>query len=232
MASFLATERTTVRRMPKRASYERAVIEAILDEGLICHVGFVVDGQPYVIPTVHARVGDQLYVHGSAASRMLRTVREGIAVCVTVTLLDGLVLARSAFHHSLNYRSVMILGTAVEVTDRTERLAALKAVVEHVVPQRWADVRWPSEQELKATIVLKLPIEEVSAKVRTGPSLDEEEDYQLPCWAGEVPLRLVAQLPVPDPRLNPQTVPPEYVRDYCRSRPAAVETAAQANEGE
>lgn len=232
MASFPATERTTVRRMPKRASYEQAVVEAILDEALICHVGFVVDGQPYVIPTIYARVGDQLYVHGSAASRMLRAVQEGIPVCVTVTLLDGLVLARSAFHHSLNYRSVMILGTAVEVTDQTERLAALKAVVEHVVPQRWADVRWPSEQELKATLVLKLPLEEVSAKVRTGPPLDDEEDYQLPCWAGEVPLRLVAQVPVPDPRLDPRTVPRTYVRDYCRSRPAAVETAAQTSEEE
>jgi nitroimidazol reductase NimA-like FMN-containing flavoprotein (pyridoxamine 5'-phosphate oxidase superfamily) len=218
--------------MPKRASYEQAVVEAILDEALICHVGFVVDGQPYVIPTIHARVGDQLYVHGSAASRMLRAVQEGIPVCVTVTLLDGLVLARSAFHHSLNYRSVMVLGTAVEVTDQTERLAALKAVVEHVVPQRWVDVRWPSEQELKATLVLKLPLEEVSAKVRTGPPLDDEEDYQLPFWAGEVPLRLVAQMPVPDPRLDPRTVPPAYVRDYCRSWPAAVETAAQTSEEE
>ena len=232
MASFPATERTTVRRMPKRASYEQAVVEAILDEGLICHVGFVVDGQPYVIPTIHARVGDRLYIHGSAASRMLRAVQEGIPVCVTVTVLDGLVLARSAFHHSLNYRSVMILGTAVEVTEQTERLAALKAVVEHVVPQRWADVRWPSEQELKATLVLKLPIAEVSAKVRTGPPLDDEGDYQLPCWAGEVPLRLVAQMPVPDPRLDPQTVPPTYVRDYCRSRSAAVEAAAQTSDRE
>src|SRR6266849_5588765 len=217
MANFPATERTTVRRIPKRASYERAVVEAILDEGLICHVGFVIDGQPYVIPTIHARVGDRLYVHGSAASRMLRAVQEGIPVCVTVTLLDGLVLARSAFHHSINYRSVVILGTAVEVTDRTEKFAALKAVVEHVVPQRWEDVRWPTEQELKATIVLKLPIEEVSAKIRTGPSLDEEEDYRLPCWAGEIPLRLMPQAPVPDPRLDPAIVPPAYVRGYRRS---------------
>lgn len=232
MANFPATERTAVRRMPKRASYERAVVEAILDEGLICHVGFVVDGQPYVIPTIHARVGDRLYVHGSAASRMLRAVQEGIPVCVTVTLLDGLVLARSAFHHSLNYRSVVILGTAVEVADRTEKLEALQAIVEHVVPQRWEDVRWPSEQELKATIVLKLPLAEVSAKVRTGPPIDDEEDYQLPCWAGEVPLRLVAQMPVPDPRLDPLTVPPAYARDYCRPRPAAVKTAAQADEEE
>ena len=218
MANFSATERTTLRRMPKRAAYDHATISAILDEGIFCHVGFVVDNQPYVIPTTHARVGDRLYVHGSAASRMLRAVREGIPVCVTVMLLDGLVLARSAFHHSMNYRSVVILGTAVEVTDRTEKLEALKAIVEHVVPQRWEDVRWPSEQELKATIVLKLPLAEVSAKIRTGPSLDEKEDYQLPCWAGEIPLRLVAQLPIPDPRLDSTVVPPAYVRSYQRPR--------------
>jgi uncharacterized protein len=152
----------------------------------------------------------------SAASRMLRTMREGIPVCVTVTLLDGLVLARSAFHHSMNYRSVMILGTAVEVTDQTEKYEALKAVVEHVVPQRWADVRWPTEQELRATIVLRLPIEEVSAKIRTGPPLDEEEDCQLPCWAGEIPLRLVPQIPIPDPRLDSATPLPQYVQSYYR----------------
>jgi nitroimidazol reductase NimA-like FMN-containing flavoprotein (pyridoxamine 5'-phosphate oxidase superfamily) len=147
---------------------------------------------------------------------MLRTMREGIPVCVTVTLLDGLVLARSAFHHSINYRSVMILGTAVEVTDQTEKYEALKAVVEHVVPQRWADVRWPTEQELRATIVLRLPIEELSAKIRTGPPLDEEEDGQLPCWAGEIPLRLVPQIPIPDPRLDSATPLPQYVQSYYR----------------
>jgi nitroimidazol reductase NimA-like FMN-containing flavoprotein (pyridoxamine 5'-phosphate oxidase superfamily) len=224
MIQFTPTERTIVRRRPNRASYDRATIAAILDEGLFCHVGFVADGQPYVIPTIHARIGDRLYVHGSAASHMLRTVRGGIPVCVTVTLLDGLVLARSAFHHSMNYRSVMILGTAVEVTERTERLAALKAIVEHVAPQRWADVRWPSEQELKATIILQLPIEEVSAKIRTGPPLDDEEDYELPCWAGEIPLQLVAQMPIPDPRLEPAIVPPAYVQDYGRPR-ASTHTA-------
>jgi uncharacterized protein len=147
---------------------------------------------------------------------MLRTMREGIPVCVTVTLLDGLVLARSAFHHSMNYRSVMILGTAVEVTDQTEKYEALKAVVEHVVPPRWADVRWPTEQELRATIVLRLPIEEVSAKIHTGPPLDEEEDCQLPCWAGEIPLRLVPQIPIPHPRLDSATPLPQYVQSYYR----------------
>lgn len=216
MAQFQPTDRTTLHRMPKRGVYDRGAVEAILDEGFFCHVGFALDGQPYVIPTIHARMGEQLYVHGSAASRMLRTVREGIPVCVTVTLLDGLVLARSAFHHSMNYRSVVILGTACEVTDRAERLAAFEAIVEHVVPGRWQDVRWPTEQELKATLVLKLPINEVSAKVRTGPPLDDEEDYQLPCWAGELPLRLVPQAPVPDPRLDPATPIPAYIRSYHR----------------
>jgi nitroimidazol reductase NimA-like FMN-containing flavoprotein (pyridoxamine 5'-phosphate oxidase superfamily) len=216
MAQLQLTERTTVHRMPKRGVYDRNAVEAILDEGFFCHVGFALDGQPYVIPTIHARMGEQLYIHGSAASRMLRTVREGIPVCVTVTLLDGLVLARSAFHHSMNYRSVVILGTACEVTDRTERLAAFEAIVEHVVPGRWQEVRWPTEQELKATLVLKLPINEASAKVRTGPPLDDEEDYQLPCWAGELPLRHVPQTPVPDSRLHPEAVLPAYVRNYHR----------------
>lgn len=216
MPQFTPTERTTVRRMPKRASYDQSTVETILDEGLFCHVGFVVDSQPYVIPTIHARVGDRLYIHGSAASRMLRSVGVGLPVCVTVTLLDGLVLARSAFHHSVNYRSAVILGTAVEVTDQAEKLEALKAVVEHVVPQRWEDVRWPSEQELKATLVLRVPLTEVSAKIRTGPPLDDEEDYQLGCWAGEIPLRLVPQAPIPDPRLDPTIVPPAYAQSYCR----------------
>ena len=216
MPQFTPTARTTVRRRPQRASYDRATVEAILDEGLFCHVGFVADGQPYVIPTIHARVGGRLYIHGSAASRMLRSVGAGIPVCVTVTLLDGLVLARSAFHHSLNYRSAVVLGTAVEVTGRAEKLAALKAVVEHVVPGRWEDVRRPTEQELKATTVLKLPVAEASAKIRTGPPLDDEEDYQLGCWAGEIPLRLVPQALVPDPRLDPTLAPPAYAHSYRR----------------
>jgi nitroimidazol reductase NimA-like FMN-containing flavoprotein (pyridoxamine 5'-phosphate oxidase superfamily) len=216
MPHFTPTERTTVRRRPQRASYEQSTVEAILDEALFCHVGFVVDDQPYVIPTIHARVGTRLYIHGSAASRMLRSVGAGIPVCVTVTLLDGLVLARSAFHHSMNYRSAVILGTAVEVTDEVEKLEALKAVVEHVVPQRWEDVRWPTEQELKATRVLSVPLAEVSAKIRTGPPLDDEEDYQLGCWAGEIPLRLEPQAPIADPRLESTIVPPAYVQSYRR----------------
>ena len=216
MPQLQVTERTTLHRMPKRASYDQDTIEAILDEKLFCHIGFVVNGQPYVIPTIHARVGDQLYIHGSAASRMLRAAGEGIPVCVTVTLLDGLVLARSAFHHSLNYRSVVILRTAVEVTDRTEKCEALKAVVKHVVPQRWEDIRWPTEQELKATTVLKLPIEEVSAKIRTGPPLDDEEDYAMPVWAGVLPLRLATGEPIKDPRLPEGIEVPEYVRHYGR----------------
>ena len=223
MSTFLPTQRTTLHRRPNRASYDRAVIEEILDEAFFCHVGFVVDSQPYVIPTIHARVGDCVYIHGSAASRMLCSVREGISVCVTVTILDGLVLARSAFHHSMNYRSVVILGTATEVLDRTEKNEALRAIVEHVVPKRWDDVRWPSEQELKATRVLRLPLEEVSAKIRTGPPLDDEEDSQVPCWAGELPLRLVPQSPVPDPRLNPEIVLPAYVQEYQRPRQAGEE---------
>ena len=216
MPHFTPTERTTVRRRPQRASYEQSTVEAILDEALFCHVGFVVDDQPYVIPTIHARVGTRLYIHGSAASRMLRSVGAGIPVCVTVTLLDGLVLARSAFHHSMNYRSAVILGTAVEVTDEVEKLEALKAVVEHVVPQRWQDVRWPTEQELKATRVLSVPLTEVSAKIRTGPPLDDEEDYQLGCWAGEIPLRLEPQALIADPRLKSTIVPPAYVQSYHR----------------
>src|SRR5438093_6317808 len=174
--ALVPTDRTRVRRLPARASYERATIDAILDEGLVCHVGFTVDGQPYVIPTVYARVGDELYIHGSAASRMLRTLEDGVPVCLTVTLLDGLVLARSAFHHSVNYRSVVVLGTATEVTGREEKLAALRAVVEHVVPERWEDVRAPTDQELRATTVLRLPLAEVSAKIRTGFPLDDADD--------------------------------------------------------
>ena len=224
MTQFLPTGRTTLHRMPKRASYDRAEVAAILDEGLICHVGFVENGQPFVIPTIHARLGNKLYIHGSAASRMLRTAREGIPVCITVTLVDGLVLARSAFHHSVNYRSVVVLGTAQEVTEEQEKLIALRAIVEHVVPNRWEEVREPTAQELKATIVLQLPLEEVSAKIRTGQPLDDEEDYQLTCWAGVLPLRLTPQTPVPDPRLAPDTDVPHYVQHYSQLRPLAEDS--------
>ncbi|HXG18588.1 MAG TPA: pyridoxamine 5'-phosphate oxidase family protein [Methylomirabilota bacterium] len=216
MAQFTPTERTTLHRRPARGSYDRATVAAILDEGLYCHIGFVVDAQPYVLPTIHARVENQLYIHGSSASRMLRTLKTGAPICVTVTILDGLVLARSAFHHSMNYRSVVVLGTAHEATDPREKYDALKAIVEHVAPHRWDDVRWPNEQELKATSVLRLPLEEVSAKIRTGPPLDDEEDYQLSCWAGELPLRLTPQPPIADPRLSPGINAPAYIYDYRR----------------
>ncbi len=198
MAGLSPSERTRVRRLPARASYERATIDAILDEGLVCHVGFVHEGQPFVLPTTYARVGDALYLHGSAASRMLRGLAGGIPVCVTVTLLDGLVFARSAFHHSMNYRSVVILGVASEVGETAERLGALRAIVEHPAPGRWTAVRPPSEQELRATLVLRLPIAEASAKIRTGGPLDDADDLGWPCWAGHVPLRVVALPPVPD----------------------------------
>src|SRR6266446_1364399 len=198
MAEPSPTPRTRVRRLPQRAAYDEATIHAILDNGLVCHIGFLHEGQPFVLPTTYARLGDGLVLHGSAASRMLRGLRDGIPICVTVTLLDGLVLARSAFHHSMNYRSVVILGVATEVTDDAERLHALEAIVEHVNPGRWAEVRPPNERELKATMVLRLPIAEASAKVRTGPPLDDTEDLGWPCWAGEVPLRLVALAPIAD----------------------------------
>jgi len=213
---FTPTERTQVKRLPKRGSYDRTLVEQILDEALICQVGFVVDGQPFVIPTTYGRVGDTLYIHGSPASRMLRTLQTGVPVCVSVTLLDGLVLARSAFHHSMNYRSVVILGTAVLVQDAHAKLEALRAFTEHIVPGRWAEVRQPSPQELAGTLVLALPLEEVSAKVRTGPPVDDEEDYALPVWAGELPLQLISSMAIADPRLTQGLEPPAYVQTYTR----------------
>jgi nitroimidazol reductase NimA-like FMN-containing flavoprotein (pyridoxamine 5'-phosphate oxidase superfamily) len=210
MTRLIPTERTTVHRMPHRASFDRALLERILDEAFYCHVGFVVDTQPYVIPTIHARAGDSLLLHGSSVSRMLGAAATGLPLCVTVSILDGLVLARSAYHHSMNYRSAMILGKAVEVTDTAERLDALRTIVEHVMPGRWPDVRGPNAQELKATSVLRLPIIEASVKVRSGPPLDDESDYGMPCWAGEIPLRLERHTPVADPRLAPNTALPGY----------------------
>ena len=216
MPQFETTERTRIRRKPQRASYDVAAVEAILAEGLYCHVGFSVDGQPYVVPTIYARIENRMYIHGSAASRMLRTIGERMPVCITVTLLDGLVLARSTFHHSMNYRSVVILGEATEVTERDEKMTALKAIVDHVMVGRWEDVRQPSDQELKATSVIRVPLDEVSAKIRTGPPVDDDEDYQLDCWAGEVPLTLVSQAPVADPLLRSGIALPGYARDYRR----------------
>jgi nitroimidazol reductase NimA-like FMN-containing flavoprotein (pyridoxamine 5'-phosphate oxidase superfamily) len=210
--------RTRLVREADRAVYDRAAAYKILDEGFICHVGFVVDGQPFVIPTGYGRVGDNLYIHGSAASRMLRRVDEGVPVCVTVTLLDGLVLARSIFNHSMNYRSVVILGTARAVTDPKEKLEALRLLSEHILPGRWAEARQPNGKELKATLVMRLPIEEFSAKVRQGPPIDDEEDYAFPAWAGVIPLTLVAGEPIDDARLMPGLSPPEYTRTYSRRR--------------
>ena len=216
MSSTTQTTRTTVKRLPKRGNYDRETINAILDEGFICHVGFAVDGQPYVIPTGYARVGDDLYIHGSSASRMLRNLSQGVSVCVTVTLVDGLVLARSAFHHSINYRSVVVLGTAEPVSEPAEKDKALEAITEHIVPGRWADVRWPTELELKATTVLKLPINEASAKIRTGDPVDDEEDYAMNLWAGVLQLTMQTGEPLADKRADPSIQPPSYVTDYKR----------------
>jgi nitroimidazol reductase NimA-like FMN-containing flavoprotein (pyridoxamine 5'-phosphate oxidase superfamily) len=203
METYTPTNRTQVRRLPKRATYDKEKVHAILDAGYICHVGFVVDGQPFVIPTGYARFGDQLYIHGSAASRMLRSAGEGVDVCVTVTLVDGFVLARSVFHHSMNYRSVVVLGKARLVTDPEEKRAALRCFTNRIVTERWEEARQPTDQELKATSVLALPLEEVSAKVRTGPPVDDEEDYSMPIWAGVVPIRGQVGEPLPDERLLP-----------------------------
>jgi hypothetical protein len=216
MSDFTPTDRTQVKRLPKRGKYERETVFAILDAGFVCHVGFTVDGQPYVIPTNYGRSGDTLYLHGSAASRMLRTLSEGVPVSVTVTHVDGLVLARSAFHHSVNYRSVVILGTAQLVTDPAEKMEALRVFTEHVMKGRWDDVRQPTEQELKATTVLALPLEEVSAKVRTGGPIDDEEDYALPVWAGVLPLETAAKEPVPDPQRKSDLPIPSYLKGYSR----------------
>ncbi len=202
MGTSPTTARTTVRRLPKRGVYDKQTIYSILDEGFICHVGFSVDNQPFVIPTGYARVGDTLYIHGSAASRTIKTAATGgIDICVTVTLVDGLVLARSAFHHSMNYRSVVVLGKGRLVTDEQEKRSALHAFTNHVVPQRWEETRQPTSQELKATSVLALTIEEASAKVRTGAPIDDEEDYALPVWAGVVPLKTKVGVPIRDTRL-------------------------------
>jgi uncharacterized protein len=191
-------------------------VYGILDEGLICQVGFVVEDQPFVIPTAYGRVDDRLYIHGSPASRMLRTLKEGVNVCVTVTLLDGLVLARSAFHHSMNYRSVVVFGEATLVEDANEKLEALKAFTEHVMRDRWAEVRPPTRQELAGTLVLALPLNEASAKMRSGAPMDDEADYELPVWAGELPLRLTTLSPIADSRLAPDVDLPTHIQQYCR----------------
>jgi hypothetical protein len=206
--------RIRVIREPQRAVYDRETINQILDEAFLCHVGFAVGGQPYVIPTSYGRHNDALYIHGSAASRMLRNLDKGVPVCVTVTLLDGLVLARSVFNHSMNYRSVVILGTATLVNDPAEKLEALRLLSEHIIPHRWDDSRQPNEKELKATSVLRLPIQEFSAKVRVGPAIDDEEDYSFPTWAGVIPLNTISGDPLRDDRCEKEL--PPYLKNYSR----------------
>lgn len=215
------TERTRLRRIPGRGVFDRAGINRILDEGIVCHVAFVAEGQPYAIPTAYARVGDVVYVHGSAASRMTRALGTGLDVCLTVTLVDGLVLARSAFHHSMNYRSVVILGQAHLVTDTAEKTDGLRALTNHVVPGRWEELRAVTDQELKATSLLALPIEEASAKVRTGPPVDDEADLTCPVWAGVVPVSQQYGAPVPDAHVPPRLAPFALDRLTRRHEPVA-----------
>lgn len=216
MKEIKQTNRTKLKRLPKRGNFDREIVNSILDEALVCHVGFVVDGKPFVIPTSFGRIGDRLIIHGSAASRMMRNLSDDIDVCVTVTLLDGLVLARSAFHHSVNYRSVVIFGKAEKIEGEAEKEAALKALTEHLIPERWSGTRPPNTLELKATTVLTIPIDEASAKIRAGDPVDDEEDYDLPYWAGVVPLRMVAGEPKDDGRLKDGVGLPEHVSKYER----------------
>jgi hypothetical protein len=208
------TARTRLKRLPKRASYDRDTINSILDTALVCHVGFVIDSQPYVIPTLHVRIADRLYIHGSSASRMLGTAAEGTPIAVTVTYVDGLVLARSAFHHSVNYRSVVILGAATLVTDPAEKLAVMKGLIDHVAPGRWDHIRHPNDKELAATSVLSIPIVEASAKVRSGDAIDDDADYALPIWAGQIPIATKTLAPVVDARLDASTAIPAHVTEY------------------
>jgi nitroimidazol reductase NimA-like FMN-containing flavoprotein (pyridoxamine 5'-phosphate oxidase superfamily) len=226
MADFIPTERTQVRRLPKRGTYERETVYRILDEGLVCHVGFVADGKPVVIPTGYGRRDDTLYIHGSTASRMFLALAKGAELCITVTLVDGLVLARSAFHHSMNYRSVVIFGKATVLEDPAAKREALRVFTEHVVPGRWQDIRPPTEKELQATLVLAIPLEEVSAKVRTGSPIDDGEDYALPVWAGVLPLELTPVVALPDERLPKGIALPEYVRSYRRKGLSTVNQQA------
>jgi nitroimidazol reductase NimA-like FMN-containing flavoprotein (pyridoxamine 5'-phosphate oxidase superfamily) len=214
MSQLSQTERTTLKRLPKRGSFDRGVINAILDEGFICHVGFIADHKPVVIPTGYARVDERLIIHGSQASRMLRALGKGIDVCVTVTLIDGLVLARSAFHHSMNYRSVVIFGRAHVIDGREDKLAALRALSEHMIPGRWDYVREPSERELQQTTVLSVPLTEASAKIRIGQPVDDDEDYDLPIWAGILPLRMSVEDAVADPLLRMDVEIPAHVLSY------------------
>lgn len=208
------SDRATVKRLPKRAVYDRGTIHAILNEGMVCHVGFAINGQPTVIPTIYVRIGDSVYLHGSPASRMLQLVESGGEVCIAVTIVDGLVLARSAFHHSINYRSVVLFGRGEEVREPARKAEVLRALSEHLIPDRWDEVREPSADELRRTLVVGIPIDEASAKVRSGPPLDDEPDYELPIWAGVLPLHLVAGTPIAAPRLTPGIEPPRHATEY------------------
>jgi len=217
METSLKTATTQVNRAPKRGHYDFETVAQILDEGLVCHIGFVAEGKPFVIPTAYGRIGDKVYIHGAPASRMLKSLLTGIDICLTVTLLDGLVLARSAYHHSMNYRSVVLFGQARAVTETQEKMTALKAFTEHVMPGRWDDVRSPNTAELAATLVLSLPIAEASAKIRTGPPIDNAADYDLPVWAGVLPLMSIPGQPIADPKLPEEIAIPKNVVHYDRN---------------
>jgi nitroimidazol reductase NimA-like FMN-containing flavoprotein (pyridoxamine 5'-phosphate oxidase superfamily) len=216
MPDFPVTDLNKVQRLPKRGHYDKDVIYPIIDEALICHVGFVQDNQPFVIPTIHARLNDSLILHGAIANRMLKHIQAGNPICVTITLIDGLVIARSVFHSSMNYRSVVLFGKGRKIESDVEKLQALEAITEHIARGRWQDARLPTKKELDGTTVITMPIESASAKVRTGPPIDDEEDYQLPIWAGVVPLEQVAQAPIFDPKLSNGIDVPEYLLNYKR----------------
>ena len=218
-SEFDQTEQTRLRRHPERGTYDQATIYEILDEGLVCHIGFAVEGQSYAIPTTYCRVDDQLFIHGATASRMLKSLSAGLNLCLTVTLLDGLVVARSAFNNSMNYRSAVVLGTALPVEDLAQKYAAMQALVEHILPGRWHEARLPSEKEVRATSILALPISRASAKIRAGQTKDDEEDYALPLWAGLLPLQTQALAPVADEGLPAGLTVPSYLTDYQRGRP-------------
>ncbi len=215
---FVPTDHTRVRRYPARAKYDRATVEAILDDAMVCHVGFVHDGHPFVIPTMYVRDGERILIHGSPLSRMLTEAAGGVALCVTVTLLDGVVLARAAFHHSMNYRSVAIVGRAHEVLEPAAKLAAMRALVERLIPGRWDEVRQPTPGEIAGTRVLEIPLVEASAKVRTGGPVDLAEDESFPVWAGVAPLALMPGAPIPDPGLAPGIELPDYVRRWRQAK--------------
>lgn len=216
MSNFTPTERTKVRRKAERGSYDRELIYSILDEAFVCHVAFVVDGQPFLVPTNYVRVGDKLFLHGSTASRLMKTLATGAPFCLSVTLLDGIVCAPSATGHSVNYRSVVVMGKAEPVEGETAKLAAMRDFVEYVIRGRWATVRPPTEQELKGTMVVSVPLVEASAKVRTGFAVNDDEDYATPAWTGVIPMKWSSQAPVPDPRGNTSIAPPPNIQKYSR----------------